>query len=292
MSFASSFCFAGNRSFASRPLVRSDPAIPTYISLIVGVIASAAVMLALGQYSALFSASFFIVLIFSVVGVFHFAVGRQLSFTAVRNVGANLASGLISTQIVYSVLFAVLLLGEKANDGIILGAGLIMGGIVLLEGTIGAGKRGGNAKIGYIAGLGTGVIFGLTPVLIKYGLTLFKYFLTATFLAFASGLIFYALVIPPRRVKSGMKLLSRSAISYYIAAGIFGVGAQLTRFFALSIAPLVIVAPILASHPIFTIVLTRKVAREFELFSLRTVSAIVIVVLGAVLVSLSSGISI
>ncbi|MGI0085128.1 MAG: hypothetical protein ACREBQ_08605, partial [Nitrososphaerales archaeon] len=46
LALGSAVSFAGNRSFASRPLVKSDPALPTYVTLLVGVPVVAAAMLA------------------------------------------------------------------------------------------------------------------------------------------------------------------------------------------------------------------------------------------------------
>jgi len=95
----------------------------------------------------------FIILVFAAIGIFNFVIGRQLSYEAVKNIGANQTSPLLSVQIIYSILFAVLLLKEDVSVGTVLGSSLILIGVLLIEGVPNAIKRGGNAKWGYIAAL-------------------------------------------------------------------------------------------------------------------------------------------
>ncbi len=289
LALGSALGFAGNRAFASRPLVKSDPVIPTYFTLIVGVVITGLAMFLFNQESTLFHTTIIVLIIFAAVGVFHFAIGRQISYLAEKNIGANQASPLISTQIVYAVLFAIAILGESINAGIAVGTVLILAGVLLLEVRSSAAKRGGKIKTGYVAALVTSVIFGISPLLIKVGLSIFDFYVSSTFIAYAAALIFYALTRRPSRIVSAINALPPYAVLFYVIAGILAALGQLFRFAALSIAPIVIVVPILASHPIFTVLMTRKLAKDYEVFRPRTIGAIVIVVLGTILVSLSSG---
>jgi len=241
------------------------------------------------QGPSLLSLTILIIAIFAAVGIMHFAIGRQLSYVAEKNIGANQAAPLISTQIVYSVLFAFLLLGESVNLEIIAGTALILGGDFLLEAKTSATKRGGSVRKGYVAAILTSVLFGFSPLLIKAGLGLFDYYNSATFLAYVAALVFYVITRNSGKIILGVKNLPRYALIYYLIAGSLAAIGQLFRFSALTFAPVVIVIPILASHPIFTVMMTRGLARDYEVFHLRTVSAIIVVVAGAILVGIASG---
>lgn len=289
LALGSAVSFAGNRSFASRPLVKSDPSLATYVTVLVGVPIAAVAMFASNEEGTLFQLVPIVLIIFAAVGIFHFAIGRQTSYIAAKHIGANQSAPLISTQIVYSSLLAIALLGESVNIGIALGTMLILLGILLLEVRSSAAKRGGNLKLGYAAALVTSVIFGVSPLLIKVGFSTFSFYASSTFIAYAAALIFSALTNSPVKIFSGLRGIPRYALVYYLIAGVLAAVGQLFRFAALTYAPVVVVIPILASHPVFTVMMTRKLAKDYEVFRPRTVGAILLVVAGTILVALYSG---
>jgi drug/metabolite transporter (DMT)-like permease len=291
LAFSSTICFAGNKSFLSKPLIKYNSSIPVYIGLLIGVAITGLATICIGQMASLLHPTPFIILVFAAVGILNFVVGRQLSYEAVKNIGANQTSPLLSVQIIYAISFAVLLLKEDVSVGIIFGSSLILIGVLLLEGIPSAIKRGGNAKWGYIAAFSSALIFGFTPLLIKVGLSNYHSFIAGTFIAYVTAMAGYGLAIKPRHVSESIKTMPRHILFSYIIAGALAVAAQLLRFGALSYAPIVIVAPVLASQPVFTLLMSLKFAKDFEIFRLRTVTAIGIVTVGSVFLSIFSGIS-
>ncbi|HKW04021.1 MAG TPA: DMT family transporter [Nitrososphaerales archaeon] len=290
LALLSSICFAANRSFASRPLVKTNATTAIYLGLVVGLIILAFPLFAFGQEIDLAIIGTTALVIFLIVGVLHLGVGRTFSFTSVKNIGANQASLLIASQILYSLIFAVVLLGETISLVTGIGIASIVFGVLILEVKKSALKRGGKIKLGIISGLAAGAIFGFTPILIKIGLGLFHYYAAATFVAYAAAVIFYAIIIPPRKIVSETRSLPKYALVSYVIAGAAGAGAQLFRFGALSLTTVVFVVPILSAHPIFTFLMTRKLAKEFEVFHTRTVLAIVLIIAGTIVVSYSAGV--
>ncbi|MHB2035898.1 MAG: EamA family transporter [Nitrososphaerales archaeon] len=286
----SSICFAANRSFASRPLVKSSTTTAIYIGLAVGLGILAVPLLISGQEFDLLLIGFTALAIFILVGVLHLGIGRTFSFTSVKNIGANQASLLIASQILYSLIFAIVLLGETINLETGIGILSIVAGVLILEFKSSAIKRGGKIKIGIIGGVLAGLVFGFTPILIKVGLGLFHYYVASTFIAYAAAVVFYAIIVPPKKIIAETRALPKYAIVSYILAGAAGAGAQLFRFGALSLTPVVIVVPILSAHPIFTFLMTHRLAKEFEVFHSRTIIAIVLIVAGTIIVSYSAGV--
>src|SRR5579862_5687775 len=85
----SMFCFAGSRAFTSRPLLTVDASTVTYISLVVGSLEAFLLVVFFGQLGTLELLTIPIVVIFVVVGLFHYVVSRLFGYTAIRNIGAN-----------------------------------------------------------------------------------------------------------------------------------------------------------------------------------------------------------
>lgn len=292
LALVSAFCFAGNRAVGSGPLSvpGSDPVFVNYMSLLVGVAVAFAVTLGTLQLFDLPTISLFAALMFVVAGLFHFGLGRTLSYTSIKHIGANPTSGLLTTQAVYSLVLAFVVLGESVNAGIVIGTLMIMAGVLFMEGRLAAEKRGGVARLGYLAALSAGLIFGISPVAIKAGLGLFHYFAAATLVSFTAALAVYTLWVTPRRFTASLAKVSRPHLMAYLAMGLFGISAQLIRYAALGLAPVVVVAPVLATHPVFTVILTSKLSKDKEVFTLRTLSSIFIAAAGAVVIALSSGV--
>jgi drug/metabolite transporter (DMT)-like permease len=292
LAVGSAFCFAGNRSFGSGPLKdeSSNPVFVNYISLLVGVVIAFVASVATLQLVQLASVSLFALVMFGVAGLFHFGLGRTLSYTSIKHIGANPMSTLVSTQALYSLLLAVLFLQETINVGIVAGTFLILLGILLAEGRLSASKRGGVVKIGYVAALGAGLIFGITPIAIKAGLHDFNFYAAATLISFTAAFLVYSAAVTPGKFMSGLRKTPRSSLISFVVMGVFGILAQLMRYAALALAPVVLVAPMLTMHPVFTLLLTRRFSKENEVFTARMLSSIFVTVSGAVLVGLSSGI--
>jgi drug/metabolite transporter (DMT)-like permease len=126
LSVSAAFCFAGNRAVGTDALGApgSDPAFANYVSLLVGVPIALGVTVGTFQMVDLPSITFFAAVMFVAAGIFHFGLGRTLSYTSIKHIGANPTSALITTQVLYSLLLAVILLNEGLNLGILAGTGI------------------------------------------------------------------------------------------------------------------------------------------------------------------------
>jgi len=119
----------------------------------------------------------------------------------------------------------------------------------------------------------------------------YHYFIVGTFIAYLTAMLGYGLAIKPRLISESIKTMPRYVLFSYVMAGVLAVAAQLLRFGALSYAPIVIVAPILASQPVFTLFMSHKLARDFEIFKSRTITSIGIVTVGSIILSIFSGLA-
>lgn len=94
-----------------------------------------------------------------IAGAF-FAVDLILWHHAIAQVGAGLATVLGNTQVVVVPLAAWAFLHERPSGRIAISVPVVLAGVVLISGVIGAGAFGANPVLGVIFGLGTGLAYG------------------------------------------------------------------------------------------------------------------------------------
>jgi drug/metabolite transporter (DMT)-like permease len=89
-----------------------------------------------------------------------FAADLIMWHHAISQVGAGLATVLGNTQVVVVPLAAWLFLGERPSARIAISVPMVLTGVVLISGVIGAGAFGANPLLGVIFGVGTGIAYG------------------------------------------------------------------------------------------------------------------------------------
>ncbi len=246
-------------------------------------------------------------------GVFHFIGGRYCAYRAIDAVGATRASPIIAISTPYSVLMAILLLGEHVTLLMGLGILLIMiGPAIIIERTSqakrspgvaggsssnasGVSVKGPQAAVptvtirqaeGYLFGILAGVAFGTSPLLIRSAIM-------DTNLGILGGLISYsaaALVMVPFLVLQGRLVILRginsTAMRWFLIATVAIFLAQMFRFVALSLAPVSIVSPLQRTSSMFTLLFSFLVNRRTESFGPRVIAGIILSVAGSVLLAL------
>lgn len=286
---AASF-FGANGALVSRPLIREDPDVVNYTTALTGLIATFLATLIFGQLGSLLVIAIFAAVVFVIFGLFHFGLSRFLAYTAIKHIGANQQAILSPTSVLYSFAFALIFLGESLSISTLVGGVMIIMGGILMEAKSSAEKRKGIAKIGIISALLAALIRGITPVLAKFGLNLFPYFLSASLIAYISAFVLTSIWTTPRRAYSSLRNMNSNSRMLIVAAGLSASIANLFRFGALFYSQVVIVVPIVATSPVFTILLTKLIAGGVELLNFRTLTSIVLVVVGGVIVAYYSGI--
>jgi len=288
LALVSTLTFAASNSILSRPLMKSSPAAANFVGLVVGTILAATAAILFGQFGSIYLLTPLVGVLLALVGLFHFNVSRLLNFTALKEIGANQTSPLTSTQILYSVILGVLFLKETLTLAVGLGAALIAIGVSILKVGEGAKIRGGRNRRGLAAALSAGLIWGVSPVVVSYALSIYPDFLTATFVSYLFALVSYIPVVSYSNVTTNLAGSSGKTILLYSLSGIFLVTSQSLRFGALRFSPVVLVVPILATVPVAILFYTWLIAKEVEAFQRRTILSIVLCVIGTILVSLGS----
>ena len=310
----SALSFAFSTITARRGVIGSSASFGLYITVILGVPLFAVAALATGQFFDTLDLSTEALVMLAGAGVLHFLIGRYCNYRCIDAIGSNRAQPLQTTNTIYSVVVAVIVLGEEVT--VLMGVGialLVVGPMIMVERRrqpqpepvaarasaqpSGAASADGspprrNAATdphyfeGYTFGLLSAAAYGTSPIMIRYALE-------DTGLGIAGGMVAYiaaasvlilALAIPGRiRDLRGFDL---KVVPMFTASAVAVFLAQLFRFAALAIAPVSLVTPLTRLGVVFVPTLSFVFNRNLESFSLRVLTGIALSGVGAVLLAL------
>jgi drug/metabolite transporter (DMT)-like permease len=248
-------------------------------------IPSATVLLALAAPLWFDSAGFTLraALWFAAVGLFFPALVTILTFRSNEQLGPTITGTVSGTAPLFALLAAGVFLGEKVPAQAALACVAIVAAVAMLSWRQSAVRPGftGWALVWPVAGA---VVRGLAQAGAKAGLTLWPS-------PFAASLIGYtvssATVIGVNQVgRSKRPPLTQHGIAWFALTGVLNGGAVLLMYGALSIAPVSLVAPVVATYPLMTALISAIVLRE-EPVTLRMVAGAATAVLAIVYLTAS-----
>lgn len=235
-----------------------------------------------GDWGKLWSVSDQAVILLAAAGISHFVLGRWLSYSCYRLIGANRGSAILQTQMFYAAIFGVVLLNESLTSFLVLGVLCIAAGATLVS-----TQRGGEiAKVrgrGILAGFGGAFFWGTSGVLIKPAITELGSPYAAAFISFAAASLVFAGFLFGKRQREQLSQLHRKSLIHIIIAGIFSSTAQLFRFAALNYSPVSLVIPLVSTSGLLIFFLSFLLSRNIEVFTWKVFIGIVVTVLGTFL---------
>ncbi|MCY4449420.1 MAG: DMT family transporter [Chloroflexi bacterium] len=302
LALVSAFSFSVNfilvrRGFADAGATAAQGA---FITVLLGVPFGLAAVVITGQLFNFDQISLDGYLLLAAAGIVHFGIGRYCNYRGIAAIGAPRAATIQAIAVPYSVLMAMVLLGERPTILMFVGIALILGSPALM---IDRGKRPapaaepatGNAASsgaattsakpavemrmveGYTFSLLASVGYGSSPILIRAALEdASGVAAVGTFIAYvgASAVLMATLALPAQRHLIGtinvryMRLFGGAGFSVFMA--------QLLRFFALSIADVSIVNPLMRMIGVFTLILSYLVNRRLEHITLGVVLGVLV----------------
>ncbi len=215
--------------------------------------------------------------IFALVGLFFPASVTLLTYTGNQHMGPTITSSVSCTTPMFALFGAILFLGETLTAGNALGTGVIVLGMLMLTWS-GGGPR--SWPLWAIAlPFAAAAIRALAQVLTKAGLELWAS-------PYAAGLIGYtasaAVILVAARAGGASGTRDRRAIPWFVATGFFNGGSLFLMYFALVHGQVSMVSPIVATHPLFTLVLSLLLLRH-ERVTPRMAAGAVLTVAGVML---------
>ena len=216
--------------------------------------------------------------VFALVGLFFPAAVTLLTFEANRRLGPNVTAAIGSTAPLFAVLGAALWLGEPLGLGALVATALIVAGSAALSGPRADGDGAAAGRAMWMPWSGA-ALRALAHVLSKAGLALWPN-------PFAAALVGYtvssAAVWTAALAQRGARPVYRArGVAWFAATGALNGGAVLALYSALERGPVVLVSPIAATYPLFTLALSALLLRDVR-FHAALVGGMALIVGGVV----------
>jgi DME family drug/metabolite transporter len=217
------------------------------------------------------------ILLFTVVGIFQLGV-RLFAYTGVEKIGASRSSALQSVSPLISATIAIVVLGEQTSALILLGTLLVVVGIVLVswkpERQIASFRR-----WHLLLPIGAACLTGMNHPIRRYVLTMANepLFFSALMGTVSLGGFLIYLAVSPR---SQRLVWSRKAVRPFLLTGLSETMSILCIITAISLGRVVIVAPIAASYPVWSLIFAGLFLRDVEPTTWKIIAGILSVVAG------------
>jgi len=219
------------------------------------------------------------VTIFAAVGLLFPAAVTVLTFAANRHMGPTVAGALGNLTPLFAVLGAFIVLGERPGLAQLGGLAVIVAGVFLLSWPSGASATSGWPLWALLLPLAAAAIRGAIQPAVKVGLALWP-------APFAAGLVGYSvssLVLLAVAARAGaLGRVTRQGAVVFAGVGLCNGLAVLLLYIALNGGPVSLVSPLVATYPLFTLVLGAIAIRAAPLGP-RAIAGVVLSVAGVML---------
>lgn len=215
--------------------------------------------------------------VFILVGLFFPVAVTLLSYEANRRMGPTVAGTIGSTAPLFAVLGAVLFLEETLGvRQIVATAAIVLGSIALVPRGGSAGFAASSTWIPWSAA----ALRALAQLIAKTGLLLWPNPYAATLIGYTvSATMIWSIAVFSRRAET--RVYTQRGVLWFALTGLLNGAAVLALYTALGSGTVNLVSPIVATYPVFTLVLNALVLRQ-ERVSVRLIAGVILTVAGVI----------
>ena len=213
-------------------------------------------------------------------GLVQFAIGRSTAYASMSAIGASRVSLFISTQVPFAAFFAIAFTGENLTPLVAVGTLAVMAGLLASGDSITQGWRTDRRYLlGCLSGLMAGAATGGSTVLAKQTVSVSDSPLTITALGMLAAMFIVIPVVGIIAARSpAVRAFNWKSMGFVCLSGLSTTVSIVAQLFAVQRADVLIVAPILATFPLWTLLLAHIFIARLEQITLRlTIGAIVTV---------------
>jgi len=309
LALLSAATFAFNDACARRGVLTGTATQAMAITVPIGVPLFLIVIVASGHLETVLGFSLRSVLWLALAGVIHFIWGRYWNYRAAQAIGSNLVGPVQQLGIVVTLVLAVGVLDEVLTPLRLVGIALVIIGPALTH--VRRRKPPAAANVdetsitdaprkvpiftpryaeGYLFAIFSAVGYGVSPILIRLGLESkgIGSSLSGGMISYLAATLVFALVLfRPGQLREVLEV-KREPAKWFTFSGILVCLSQMFRYMALAIAPVTVVTPIQRLSIVFRLVFSWLLNREHEVFGGRVVVGIVVSLIGAAALSVST----
>ncbi len=314
----SSMSFAMNQAGVRRGMLRGSALQGVYMSIWIGVpvlIISAAISTQLFRAGDLEPRSY---LLLVAVGINHFIIGRYCNHRATGAVGANRNRTIVGANVPFSILLAVVLLGEEITRWMWVGMALVLAGPAIVfrrqspvaqphaspQGVHAAAGASAEAPAagavqgaepeappprfveGYAFGLLNAISFGISPLLVRSALGGSGLGVLGSLVAYSAASVVLVPLLALPMVRANLHRIDAVTSRWFMVSAVSVVLAQMFRYLALSVAPVTVVLPLMRAGGVLLLPVSYVFNRRIESFEPRVLVGIFISIVGSLLVVL------
>ena len=221
--------------------------------------------------------------IFVLNGFMHPFLSMYLALEATSRTGPTVAATLSGTAPLFAALTAIAFLGESINTWISLGTAATVIGVMTL--TWSPRGTGTLLRLALLFATGAAIVRGLNHTIGKWGLETMPNVFMASFVSFSVSFC-GALLVYRLRTGSLVVRIPRAGLGYFVLTGMIIAVAVLCMYGGLATGRVVVVSPVIAAYPVFTL-LTALMFKQ-ESLTLKLAAGVLLVVGGVALVGLGS----
>lgn len=222
--------------------------------------------------------------VFAVVGVCFPAMVTLLVFEANRRMGPTPSATISSIAPFFAIVSAILILGEELTLPALAGAvGIVIGVMALSWAGSADSRRWPIAAL--VFPLSAAAIRGLAQMFTKFGLQILPDPFTAGLVCYTVSVITVVVAVRLRYGSLGIQV-HRRGVGWFMGTGMLNGTAVLSLYSALKDGDVVIVSPIAATFPLFTLAFSLLFLPQEKLRPL-TIAGVILVVGGIITVVLS-----
>jgi uncharacterized membrane protein len=274
-----SIAFALFAVFGWLGLRQSTPLTATIVSLAARTLTLAAAVVAVGgipDYALLALA------VFIGLGILQSAISL-LTFIGLQKIGTSRSQPLRNSYPLWSALIAITMMGEQAGLAVLLGTLAVVIGAILISWKPEAAPpsyRWWHVVYSTLAGLLAGIAFPLR----RYGLTITN---EPVFFSFVVAVVSLVGTLPfTLRTQGDHRLVWHpKGVAHFALSGFFEAFGALLTLLALTTGRVVIVSPIVATTPLFSLLISMMFLRGKETVTPMVVFGTVAVVLGCIAIA-------
>ena len=284
LSLFTAFCYESSAIFLRKGLKTSNTMSAVLVSTPIQFVILWITFIFLSQHSSPFDVK--AVLFFVLAGVSATGIGRMLNYIGINRLGVSIIQPLIGSAPLFSIITAAVFLTEQFALFVYLGTALIILGVAILsQRSKDQLKINGLKRMYIIIPLLAALFYGSSSTFRKIGLNILNLPLFGATIGVSASWIFLLLfLIFSGRIKTIS--LDKPSLRFFSCSGLFVSIGMISMFYAYSEGKVGIVAPLIATNPLFALLFSYVFLKNTEKISYKIVIGAGITLLGVILISM------
>jgi len=280
LSLLTAFCYGFSAVLARKGMRDSNPLTGALLTALIQVLILSGLLLG----SPPRSLNWLAIAYFVASGILASTLGRLLNFMSIERLGVPVSASIIGSSPLFSTLFAIICVGETVASTTLIGTFLVVVGIAIARS---GNEMGGLSLRGSALAIPilSAAFYGASSAVRKLGLMLMTDATLGALVGSASSFVSFVGYVAMNR-SIGTVRISRRSLPYFVVSGVVVSLGWLSMFNALAVGDISVVATLIGTNPLYSLLLSWILLRDSEKFSRRGTIGCLVIVAGAVIVTL------